>query len=77
MHVAATNLILWIRTLVKETLEDIGEVEEERVKNEERRAMLHPVSNIHVNMGQFHQHFTHSFFVQKFHAKLFCACSKG
>ncbi len=48
MHVAATNLILWIRTLVKETLEDIGEVEEERVKNEERRAMLHPVSTIHV-----------------------------
>ncbi len=29
------------------------------------------------SLGQFHQHFTNGFFVRKFRAKLFCACSKG
>jgi hypothetical protein len=37
MHVAATNIILWIRTLVKETLEEIMEVEEEHLHKIERQ----------------------------------------
>jgi len=35
MHVVATNIILWIRTLVKESLEEIAEIEEEHHKEEE------------------------------------------
>ena len=35
MHVAATNIILWIRTLVKETIEEITEVEEEHLNKME------------------------------------------
>jgi len=35
MHVVATNIILWIRTLIKETLEEISEIEEEHQKEEE------------------------------------------
>jgi len=34
MHVVATNIILWIRTLVKESLEEIAEIEEEHHKEE-------------------------------------------
>ena len=41
MHVAATNIILWIRTLVKETLEEIIEVEEERMKKAEHETDHH------------------------------------
>lgn len=43
MHVVATNIILWIRTLVKETLDDIGEIEEEIIKSQLRLAARHPV----------------------------------
>jgi hypothetical protein len=32
MHVVGTNIILWIRTLIKESLEEISEVEEEHTK---------------------------------------------
>ena len=35
MHVAATNIILWIRTLVKETIEEITEVEGEHLSKME------------------------------------------
>ena len=35
MHVAATNIILWIRTLVKETIEEITEVEGEKLEKME------------------------------------------
>jgi hypothetical protein len=36
MHVVATNIILWIRTLVKESLEEISEAEEEHELEEEK-----------------------------------------
>jgi hypothetical protein len=45
MHVAATNIILWIRTLVKETLSEIGEIEEEQIKSQRRMALRHPVGS--------------------------------
>ena len=32
MHVFATNLILWIRTLMKESLEEITEIGERHMK---------------------------------------------
>jgi hypothetical protein len=28
MHVVATNIVLWIRTLIKETMEEITEISE-------------------------------------------------
>ena len=34
MHVVATNIIIWIRTLIKESLEEINEYENE--ENSER-----------------------------------------
>jgi len=36
MHLVATNIILWIRTLVKESLEEISEAEEEHELEEEK-----------------------------------------
>ena len=36
MHVVATNIILWIRTLMKESLEEISEAEEEHELEEEK-----------------------------------------
>ena len=44
MHVVATNIILWIKVLVKETLDEIGEIEEEVVKSQKRMAAHHHVS---------------------------------
>ncbi len=38
MHVVATNIILWIRTLVKESLEEISEAEEEHELEEEKHS---------------------------------------
>jgi hypothetical protein len=38
MHVVATNIILWIRTLVKESLEEISEAEEEHELEEENHS---------------------------------------
>ena len=46
MHLVATNIILWIRTLVKETLDEIGEIEEEQVKSQLRMAAHHPVKSL-------------------------------
>jgi hypothetical protein len=34
MHVVATNIILWIRTLIKETLEEVSEIGEKHLKKE-------------------------------------------
>ena len=39
MHVVATNIILWIRTLIKESLEEIAEIEAEHL--EEKKAIAH------------------------------------
>lgn len=33
MHIFATNLILWIRTLMKESLEEITEIGERHLKH--------------------------------------------
>jgi hypothetical protein len=41
MHVVATNIVLWIRTLVKETLEEIAEFEEEHPEKNE-----HSIKNV-------------------------------
>ena len=40
MHVIATNIILWLRTLFKETLDELSEVEEEILMDQEH----HPLS---------------------------------
>ena len=48
MHVVATNIILWIRTLVKESLEEIAEIEEEHHKEE--NGPHHRSSNETVNL---------------------------
>ena len=34
MHVVATNIILWIRTLIKETMEEVSEIGEKHFKKE-------------------------------------------
>jgi hypothetical protein len=51
MHVVATNIILWIRTLVKESLEEIAEIEEEHHKGKEEGEPHHWSSNETVNLG--------------------------
>jgi hypothetical protein len=38
LHVVATNIILWIRTLIKESLEEIAEIEHEHEGGEELEA---------------------------------------
>ena len=49
MHVVATNIILWILVLVKETLDEIGEIEEEVVKSQKRMAAHHHVSIVSIH----------------------------
>ena len=44
MHVVATNIVLWLRTLVKETLEEISEIEEEHHEGQEHHSVTHRVS---------------------------------
>ena len=34
MHIVATNIILWIRTLIKETMEEVTEIGEKHLKKE-------------------------------------------
>jgi hypothetical protein len=34
MHIVATNIILWIRTLIKETMEEVTEIGEKHIKKE-------------------------------------------
>ena len=51
MHVAATNIILWIRTLVKETIEEITEAEEQHLQKLERQHEHdeHALENVIIN----------------------------
>ena len=34
MHVVATNIVLWIRTLIKETMEEVSEIGEQHFNKE-------------------------------------------
>jgi hypothetical protein len=42
--VVATNIILWIRTLIKESLEEIAEIEHEHEDGKELKALNETVS---------------------------------
>ena len=50
MHVVATNIILWLRTLVKESLEEIAEIEEEHKREQEH---MHDAERIHHSVNIF------------------------
>lgn len=36
MHVVATNIVLWIRTLIKETMEEVSEIGEQHSMKESK-----------------------------------------
>ena len=46
MHVVATNIILWIRTLIKESLEEISEIEAEHLEEKEAKALNETVNTV-------------------------------
>ena len=48
MHLVATNIIIWIRTLIKESLEEIEEYEVEKTRHE---AMVSLSGSLRVTQG--------------------------
>ena len=48
MHVTATNIILWIRTLIKETMEEVSEIgeEHEKIEREARNYKVIPTKAV-------------------------------